>query len=101
MGGDRGRVKRRRLPAPPVTKVAPALCSSFPVSGLIGPEISGEFDGVGDGDVDVAQLNFTQRQRFKRNFFALELPKERIESAAGERADGTVAFALQVRNFGD
>src|ERR1700682_4443356 len=77
-------------------------CSLFPTiprSRLNGSEIDGELDGVGDGDADVAQLNFAERQRLERQSAALQLAKMGVESAARERPDWAVAFAFELRNF--
>src|SRR6266446_9045087 len=70
-----------------------------PPSRLSGSEIDGELDDVGDGDADVAQLNFAERQRLERQSAALQLAQIGFESAARERADCTVAFAFELRNF--
>src|SRR6266478_1483311 len=64
------------------------------------PEINSEFDGIGDGDVDVYNLKTAERERFERKCVALQLLKQRFERAAGERAEFSVAFAFEFGNVG-
>src|SRR5207245_3035142 len=70
-----------------------------PPSRLSGYEIDCELNDVGDCDADVAQSKFAERQRLERQSAARQLAQIGFESAARERADCTVAFAFELRNF--
>src|SRR6266478_3782222 len=64
------------------------------------PKIDSEFDGIGDGDVDVDNLKTAERKRSERKCVALQFLKQRFERATGERAEFAVAFAFEFGNVG-
>src|SRR6266404_5885666 len=62
-------------------------------------EIELYVDSIGNGDVDVAQLNVAEWNRFERKRFLHHAMEQRLKGGAGERAEFAVALAFDLRDF--
>jgi small subunit ribosomal protein S14 len=63
------------------------------------PEIDCDIDGVGNGNVDVAESKIAEeRKGFEWKRFLEQSLKEWLKRGAGQRAEFAVAFALELRN---
>src|SRR5437763_16897576 len=88
-----------------VARVAQAgrLCRMESQAGSLGcfTELSRDKEFVANGEVDIAQADFAQRQRHEWELEAIEFLQVRFENAVGERGDGAIASAIEAGDRGD